>query len=505
MATTAQEQQTQTQAQTIPAKLPPGPRRLPYLGNLLSLRQDPLGFLTQMQRTYGNMATIYFGKNPAVLLFQPEHVRYVLVEHPRDFSNRGVLAGNNSNNGNGFANEGLLTIDGEQHRQQRRAVQPAFHKKQVDGYAAIMQQYTQELLNTWHAGDSIDMSRAMQELTLRIVSKCLFSIDLSSQLGPLSNAFDGVIGSSTSMAEDLLNIHIDNPVTGYGKRMAAARQLNMLIYTLIAQRRENKGEYNDVLSMLMSAESGDEPGKLLTEKQIHDHILTFLAAGHETTAITLVWTLYLLSQYPEVRIKLQDEMGSLLGVREPMLEDLTKSPYLDWVLNESMRLYPPAWLQMRFVAKETELDGYTLPVGTLLILSQWVIHRRPDLWQDADMFRPERWDPANSQQLPPGAYFPFGGGPRTCIGMPLAQMEARLILTSILQHYTPQPPTGYTPGFNPVITLRPKHHLQTTLMPATSREGDAQWKQLVRLNERAVQNGAEREGCLTALLGLLGV
>jgi cytochrome P450 len=509
MATTAEEQQRQ--AQTIAAQLPPGPRRLPYLGNLLSLRQDPLGFLTQMQRTYGNMATIYFGKNPAVLLFQPEYVRYVLVEHPRDFSNRGVLSGNNNNgnnsdnSSNGFANEGLLTIDGEQHRQQRRAVQPAFHKKQVDGYAAIMQQYTQELLKTWHPGDSVDMSRAMQELTLRIVSKCLFSIDLSSQLGPLSNAFDGVIGSSTSMAEDLLNIRIDNPVTGYGKRMAAARQLNMLIYTLIAQRREHKGDYNDVLSMLMSAESGDEPGKLLTEKQIHDHILTFLAAGHETTAIALVWTFYLLSQYPEVRTKLQDEIRGVLAGREPMLDDLANMPYLDWVLNESLRLYPPAWLQMRFVAKETTFDGYTLPVGTLLILSQWVIHRRPDLWQDADMFLPERWDPAHAQQIPPGAYYPFGGGPRTCIGMPLALMEARLILASILQRYTPQPPKGYVPGFNPVITLRPKHHLQVTLMPASSREGDAQWQQLAHINEMAAQNGADRRGCLTALLGLLGI
>src|SRR6266849_6425502 len=218
MATTAQEQTTKT-------TLPPGPRPLPYIGNLLSLRQDPLGFLQRLQRIYGNMATIYLGKNPAVVLFRPEHVRYVLVEHPRDFSNRGFLQDRNDG---GFASEGLLTIDGEKHRQQRRAVQPAFHKKHVEGYASIIEQYTQELLKTWYPGDRLDMSRAMQEFTLRLVSKCLFSIDLSSQLGPLSDAFDGVIGSSTSMAEDLLNIRIDNPITGYGKRMAAMRQLDML-------------------------------------------------------------------------------------------------------------------------------------------------------------------------------------------------------------------------------------------------------------------------------------
>jgi cytochrome P450 len=307
------------------------------------------------------------------------------------------------------------------------------------------------------------------------------------------------------MAEDLLNIRIDNPITGYGKRMAASRQLDMLIYTLIAQRRDDDRDYHDVLSMLMSAQSGEEPDTKLTEKQIHDHILTFLAAGHETTAITLVWTFYLLSQYPQVRIKLQDEIRSVLAGREPTLDDLAKLPYLDWVLSESMRLYPPAWLQMRFVAKESELDGVRLPVGTLVILSQWVIHRLPDIWQDAEVFRPERWDPANGQQIPPGAYFPFGGGPRTCIGMPLAQLEARLILTSILQRYTPQPVPGYTPGFQPVITLRPKQHLQVTLLPAPSNDLDGQWKQLVRLNDVAVQEGVERQGCRTALLRMFGL
>jgi cytochrome P450 len=482
--------------------LPPGPQPLPYIGTLLSLRRDPLGFFQQLQRTYGNMATVYIGKNPAVLLFRPEHVRYVLVEHPRNFSNRGVLRGDSDG---GFASEGLLTIDGEKHRQQRHAVQPAFHKKRVEGYVTIMEQYTQELLKTWHPGDTVDMSRTLQELTLRIVSKCLFSIDLSSQLGPLSDAFDGVIGTSTSMAEDLLNIRIDNPITGYGKRMAASRQLDMLVYTLIAQRRNDDRDYNDVLAMLMSAQSGEEPDTKLTEKQIHDHILTFLAAGHETTAIALVWTFYLLSQYPQVRITLQEQIRSVLAGREPTLDDLAKLPYLDWVLSESMRLYPPAWLQMRFVAKETELDGVRLPVGTLIMLSQWVVHRLPDIWEDAEVFKPERWDPANGRQTVPGAYFPFGGGPRTCIGMPLAQLEARIILTSILQHYTPQPVSGYTPGFQPGITLRPKQHLRAILMPASSSDSDAQWKQLIPLDDRAGQQGLERQGCRTAFLRLFGL
>ncbi|HEU5200669.1 MAG TPA: cytochrome P450, partial [Ktedonobacterales bacterium] len=429
----------------------------------------------------------------------PEYVRYVLVEHPKSFSNRGLFQGERDG---GFANEGLLTIDGEKHRQQRRAVQPAFHKKQIEGYATIIEHYTQELLKTWQPGQRVNLSRAMQELTLRIVSKCLFSIDLSSQLAPLSAAFDGIIGSSTSVAEDLLNIRIDNPVTGYGKRMAAMRQLDMLIYTLIAQRRDDEREHQDMLAMLMSAESGEAPGKTLTEKQIHDHILTFLAAGHETTAVSLVWTFYLLSQHPQVRAKLQHDLRAVLDGREPTLDDLAQLPYLDWVLNESLRLYPPAWMQLRFVTEEVELDRVRLPAGTLLILSQWVLHRLPDLWQDADNFVPERWNPAHEQQLPPGAYFPFGGGPRTCIGMPFALLEAKLILASVLQRCTPQPDAGYTPGFQPLITLRPKRQLEATLLPAPASSPEAEQKELIPIN---IRSGQERRGCRTALLRLFGI
>jgi cytochrome P450 len=170
-----------------------------------------------------------------------------------------------------------------------------------------------------------------------------------------------------------------------------------------------------------------------------------------------------------------------------------------------MRLYPPAWLQMRIVAKESEINGVKLPVGTLLILSQWVMHRLPEIWQDAEVFKPERWDPATEQHIPPGAYFPFGGGPRTCIGMPLAQLEAKIILASILQRYTPQPIPGYIPGFQPTITLRPKRHLEAALMPVSSSNFDARWKQLVSASDPALLQGLERQGCRNALLRIFGL
>ncbi len=490
---------TAQEFQTTKATLPPGPGRRPYLGNLLSFRRDPLGFLQQLQRTYGNMATIYLGRTPVVLLFRPEYMRYVLIEHPRQFSNRPVAE---TQEPGGMASEGLLTIDGEKHRQQRRAVQPAFHRKRVEGYAAEIEQYTQELLKTWQPGATADVSNDMQQLTLRIVSKCLFSIDLSNQLSAMGGAFNNMIASSTSMAEDVLNIHIDNPLTGYGKRMAAMRQLDMFIYTLMAQRRDDPREHHDVLSMLMEAQSGEEPELKLTDKQIHDHILTFLAAGHETTAIALVWTFYLLSEHPQVQAKLLDEIRTVLGGRAPGVDDLSKLTYIDWVLNESLRLYPPAWMQMRFVSEEFELDGVRLPAGTLLMMSQWVMHRSPEIWADADVFRPERWDPAYEQKLPPGAYFPFGAGPRICIGMPFAQMEAKLILTAILQRYMPQAVPGYKPGLQPTITLRPQHKLRAVLFPGASNAAADQRRQLMLAPDVALR---ERHGCRGAILRLLGI
>ncbi len=492
MATVLQEPHT---------TLPPGPAPLPVIGNALAFRTDPLRFFQQLQRTYGNMATVYIGRVPIVLLFKPEYVRYLLVEHPRIFNNRPFTQGSGGSS-DGILDEGLLTIDGEAHRQQRRAVQPAFHKKRVEGYADSMVQYAQELVKTWHAGDVVDVSRAMQELTLRIVGKCLFNIDLNTQLSDLGVAFDGVIGTQPGILETLLNIRIDQPFTSYGRRMAAIRRLDTLIYTLIAQRRGDEHDRGDVLSMLLTAPDGRDAEHAetpLNDKQIHDHIMTFIAAGHETTANALTWTFYLLSEHPEVREKLLNEMRSVLNGRTPTLEDMAQMPYLDWVLSESMRLYPPAWIQGRAASEEFELDGVHFPAGTLFILSQWVTHRIPELWGDPNVFRPERWDPENGQKVPQGAYFPFGAGPRICIGMPFAQLEAKLILMSILQKYTPRTVSGYKADIRPLITLRPKENLRMTLLPtATDSASASSWENVLRVPYASQNEAVDRRGCRNA-------
>lgn len=486
------EQQTQT-------ALPPGPQPLPVVGNALAFRRDQLGYLQQLQRTYGDMATIHIGNTPVVLLFRPEHVRYVLVENPRNFTSR-EITGNLAQ----IIGDGLLTIDGEAHRQQRRMVQPAFHKKRVEGYVSVMTQYTQEMLKTWHVGDQINMSHAMQMLTLRIVCKCLFNADMSEEINALGSAFTSMTGNPATLLEGFLNIQLDQPFTAYGRRMDAKRRVDEFIYRLIAQRRADSSDVGDVLSMLLAGQEGEEG---LTDTQVRDHIMTFVAAGHETTALSLVWAFYLLSQHPEVREKVQAELQTVLGKRDPVLQDMANLPYTEWVLQETMRLYPPAWTQGRHAIAAFELDGIHFPAGTLVMFSQWVIQRLPEVWGDPDEFRPERWDPVNGQKIPQWAYFPFGGGPRICIGMPFAQLEAKLLLTTILQHYSPKVLPGYKLELNPLITLRPKHDLHTVLLPVMSAEETKNWERVVYTSAEAQARavGAERQGCRTALSSLFGL
>jgi cytochrome P450 len=461
--------------------LPPGPRPLPLIGNVLDFRRDQLGYLQRLQQTYGNMATIRIGNVPVVLLFRPEHVRYVLTENPRNFTSREVAEGLRQ-----LIGDGLLTIDGETHRQQRRLVQPAFHKKRVESYAGIMVQHTEEMLKDWRTGERIDVASAMQQLTMRIVAKCLFNVDLTEQVDSLGRAFTAMISNPTGLAEGFLNLRINLPVTSYGRRTAAKRTVDTFIYDLIARRRAEGGDAGDVLSMLINAH--DEDG-VLTDTQVHDHIMTFFAAGHETTANALTWTFHLLSQYPAVREKLLAELQSVLAGRSPTVDDLPNLPYTEWVLNESMRIYPPAWMLGRRAIQAFDLDSFHFPASTMVMFSQWVIHRLPDIWEDPENFRPERWDPASEQKIVPWSYFPFGGGPRICIGMPFAQIEARLLLATILQQYLPFTAPGFRVEPDPLITLRPKNGLQAILMAADANTG----RFLLQLSDEQ-QRRSERKG-----------
>lgn len=435
--------------------LPPGPEGLPIVGNTLQFRRDQLAFVRGVQRAFGDVATMYLGKFPMVLFSRPEHVRYFLVDNARNFTNREFAW-----NLRRLLGDGLLTTDGEFHRQQRRLVQPAFHKKRVESYAGVMVQHTREMLEEWQPGAEVDIAREMQTLTLRIVAKTLFDVDLKTESRGLGQAFSDVIENPLDLPFSLRALPINLPFTPYGKHMAGRATLDAYVYELIEHRRKDGRDTGDVLSMLLSAQ---DEGVTMTDVQVRDQTMTLFAAGHETTANALSWTFYLLSENPQARATLQAELARVLAGRDPAVDDLPNLPYLEWVMNESLRMYPPAWTQGRRAREAFDLAGYTFPAGTVVMFSQWVLHHLPDIWGDPETFRPERWDPAREQKVPQGAYFPFGAGPRMCIGAPFAQLEARLLLATILQRFEPQLVPGFRVVTGPRVTLRPKHGIRMTL------------------------------------------
>jgi cytochrome P450 len=440
----------------------PGPERLPVVGNSLQFRRDPLSFVRGVQRSYGDVARVRLGRFDVVIFSRPEYARYFLVENARNFTSREFNLGLRD-----LLGDGLLTTDGDFHRQQRRLVQPAFHKRRVEGYADIMVRHTTEMLDAWQPGQQLDMSRAMQDLTLRIVAKALFDVDLEAHSTHLGRAFSDVIENPIHLAFSLNGLPIDLPFTPYGKHMAARRQLDAYVYDLIASRRAEGRDHGDVLSMLLEAQDADS-GTTMSDRQVRDQTMTLFAAGHETTANALAWTFYLLSLTPRVLEKLRVELRDVVDERLPGLDDLPRLTYLDWVVTESMRYYPPAWTVGRRAIEAFDLAGYHFPAGTVAMISQWVIHHLPDVWGDPEVFRPERWDPAHGQAVPAGAYFPFGAGPRMCIGMPFAQQEARLLLATILQRYVPRLVPEHPVVPRPRVTLRAKYGIRMSLEPVTA-------------------------------------
>jgi len=441
----------------LTATLPAGPKGLPVVGNALQFQRDPLAFMRRTQQQFGRMAHLRLGNETVVTFFRPEHVRYFLMEHPRNFIKPNL---GNGANLKAFLGDGLLTTDGEFHRKQRRLVQPAFHKKRVEGYADVMVQFTQEMLETWQAGAEIDMAQSMQQLTLRIILKSLFNIDSPAQATTLGYAFNDVINNTRRRFSTLAKLERRLPLEKNRRREAGERTIDDFVYALIKQHRAEGQDVGDVLSMLLDAQ---DEGNTMTDKQVHDQVLTFVAAGHETAQNTLSWTFYLLSQHPTVYKKLLAELQMVLAGRTPTVADLAKLPYLEWVINESWRYYPPAWLQGRRALEAFDLDGYHFPANTVALLSQWVTHNLPDIWGDPANFRPERWDPSSGQKVPQGAYFPFGGGPRMCIGMPFAEMETKLLVASILQRFTPRLVPGFPAVPQPRVTLRPKYGMHMIL------------------------------------------
>jgi len=436
-------------------KFPPGPSPASRSGSFKNYSRDPLGFLPTLAREYGDIVTMRFYKFRVYYVNHPDYIEEVLVNQARKFIKGRILRANRRLFGNG-----LLTSEGDFWLRQRRLAQPAFHRARIAAYAETMVRFTERMQEGWRDGQKLDIHAEMTRLTLQIVAKTLFDADVDADAQEVGHALEAIMEHNSDFRRLILTPSW-LPTLRNIRAALGTRRLDKIMYRIIGQRRIAGRDAGDLLSMLLHAQ--DEDGSRMTDRQLRDEVITLFLAGHETTALTLSWTWWLLAQHPQAEAKLHAELDAVLSGRTPTLENLPKLRYLDHVITESMRLYPPAWGMARLTIEDAEIGGYKIRKGCGVSLSQWVVHRDPRWYESPDEFRPERWEGDLLKRLPRFAYFPFGGGPRQCIGNSFALMEAALILATIAQKFRLRLVPGHTVAPLASITLRPRHGIRVTL------------------------------------------
>ena len=448
---------------------PPGPRAK-FPGHLIfALRGDSLGFVTRTFRAYGDVARFRIARRTYYLLSHPDHVRDVLVTHDAKFTKGPALRSAKVTLG-----EGLLTSEGDFHRRQRRLSQPAFHPSRVATYAGIMSQYAREESDGWRDGATVDVHEEMMRVTLRIVAKTLFDADVRAEVEEIGAAMNVSVRMFTRAMSPFGPILNRLPLPSNFRFRRAYERLLRTIDRFIGERRASGIDRGDLLSMLIRSH-GDDDGERddggMSDKQLRDECMTLFTAGHETTANALTFSWHLLAHHPDVQRRLHDEVDAVLGDRLPTREDVDRLPFARQVVAESMRLYPPAWAIGRQAKEAVPIGDYTLPEGAVVLICPWVVHHDPRWWPEAERFDPSRWD-ANggsvhngaTAERPRWAYFPFGGGSRSCIGESFAWMEAILVLATIARRWRIEPLSPRHPPLQPTITLRPKGALNVRVV-----------------------------------------
>lgn len=449
--------------QTPTPQIAPGPRGHFLLGSLLDVGRDPIRYYQTSRRRYGDVIRFRsYGKNAWHFLAHPDDIEYVLQSNWRNYA-KGFFF---SRRLRLLIGDGLFTSEGDLWLRQRRLTQPAFHRQRLGEWATITTDATEELLRDWQplqkSGEPFDVTTEMMRLTLQVVGRTLFSTDLGAEAEKIYGAL--------TIALDHISYRMFHPLsppenipTPRNRRFQAARQvLDDVSLAMIRERRRQGTDTGDLLSMLLLARDEDT-GEGMDDRQLRDEIMTILMAGHETTAVALSWTWWLLSQHPEVWERLQAELGSALSGRTPSIEDVPNLPYTRMIIQEAMRVYPPIWAMTRQAVEDDTIRGYHIAAGSTIIVMQYITHRHPDFWQNPDRFDPENFAPEYSESRPRFAYFPFGGGPRGCLGNSFAMMEAQLILATIAQRHRLQPVPGQKVEPEPSITLRPRNGIMMTL------------------------------------------
>ena len=439
----------------------PGPRSLNALKAVLAFQHNPLQFLAELQKCYGDIAQFRLATWPIVFISHPDYIKHVLQDNHRNYD-KDVLF---FQLGRSIAGNGLVTtVGGDGWLRQRRLVQPAFHRQRIAALGTLMTSTTEVMLQQWDTyareRQVFDVAEEMTNLTLQIVSKSLFNVDV----GVKDNRFHQAFSQANAFLIDYMLMPFPPlfmPTPRNRRFWQAIKTMDAFVYEIIQNRRQLQVDLGDFLSVLLKAV--DEDGQGMDEKQLRDEIVTLLVAGHETSANVLAWAWCLLAQHPEIEERLHAELDQVLSGRIPTTDDLPRLPFTRMILEETMRLYPPGWLLMRRAIEDDEIGGYSIASHTSIAWSAYLSHRHPDFWEKPEHFYPDHFSAELTAKRPRHAYMPFSTGPRTCLGNSFAMTEMPLLLAMIAQRYRVSLASGYHVELEPLLTLRPKNGVHVSL------------------------------------------
>jgi cytochrome P450 len=433
--------------------LPPGPKINPLDGYLLATgRRDPLSFLLNASHDYGDIVHFRIGRQSIYLLNHPDFVKDVLVNNHANFPKGRVL-----NRTNKIIGRGLIISEGNFHRRQRQLINSTFHRQRIAGYGEVMVECAARLRERWREGQTVEVADEMRRLTVSVVGKTLFGHETEDETEELCAAVLAVMKSFRTFK--LPTVDFLERILPQNRRAEKANaKLEGFINRLIAERRQSGEDRGDLISLLLNAQEEDSEG-LMTDAQVRDEAMTIFLTGYETSAQALTWTWYLLSQQPDVEARLHGELDSVLGGL-PTADDMPRLKYTEMVFREAMRLYPPAWRVMRRAINDYRIGDYVIPAGSIVLLSPYIMHRDRRFYADPDLFNPERWAAEGHSSIPQFCYFPFGAGPRRCIGEGFAWMEGILSLATLAQRWRLRLVPGHPVSTQPLVMLRPKYGMR---------------------------------------------
>ena len=440
---------------------PPGPSVSRLDGFLLATRRrDPLNFLMQVAGEYGDIAHFQIGSRRIFLLNHPDYIKDALTRYYESFvKGRPPQAGRPRH----FLGEGLLTSEGEFHRRQRLLIQPAFHRRQFAAREAVIVEHGFRFREQWQHGQQIDIMREMKRLTLAITSKMIFDTETEAEADKINDAVKLVVSQFSPFGSPLGNLLAKLPMSRMRRIRQAQETLDGIIRRMIAERRRSGEDNGDLLSMLISTLDETGTDAQTNDLRIRDEALTFFLAGYETMATALAWTWYLLAQNPATQAELHAELDTVLGSRQPAQADVAQLCYTKMVFAEAMRMYPPSWVLARYLIKDFAAGGYVMPAGSIVIISQYLMHHDSRYFPEPMRFDPQRWTPEAKASRPQYSYFPFGGGPRGCLGEGLAWMEGVLLIAALGQRWRMQLAPTRPMELQPRITLQSKHEITLRL------------------------------------------